>query len=475
MKKTTRKTLGAAALAIAWSAAASAESLGPCNRPGYGERMRCGTIEVLENRNRPEGRRIALNVLVLEAAEAADREPLFLLAGGPGQGATDLMQLAIGPLAPINRSRDIVLVDQRGTGDSNPLLCSNGAREDPRATFGGLFKPANLARCVKEFEEIADVSLYGSDQVVADLEEVRSQLGYERVLLWGGSGGTRTALVWMRHHPHRVVGAVLDGVTPMDFRGPSGMARAAHTALERVFEDCEAQPSCRAAFPQLEHDFRKVLWLFEGGSVKTTIQREDGGDVAVSMSRGDLGYALRAMLYRAGLVAGLPKAIHETAASGDVSRYAQSLWRRDVFLRPAVAMGVHFAVYCTEDVPFIDKQKWDELTEGTFLGTYLLEQYTGVCEGWPTPATSKSFLEPVTVDVPTLILSGYYDPSTPPEMGERVARRLPNSRHVVVRNEGHGAGFGCARPAVLSFLDSASLDGLGPICEDAGPVEFETR
>ncbi len=464
--------LAAAVLALLTARGVGAQGLVPCEDERLGERAFCGRLSVLEDRSRADGRKIELNVVVLRAAEPGGREPVFLLAGGPGQGATDLAGLALRPLAEVNETRDFVMVDQRGTGRSNPLPCLNGSAENPQLAFGGLFKPKEMAACRDQLHQHADLTLYSTPHVIADLEEVRTWLGYDRVILWGGSGGTRTALVWMRRHPERIAAALIDGITPTSFRAPSGMARAAHQSLENVFEDCMAQESCAQAFPELDTDFRKVLWIFEGGPVVTHVTREDGTKVPVTMTRGDFAYALRAMLYSARRIAPLPKLIHETASTGDVSPFAQGLWQRDVALRPVVSMGVHFGVYCSEDMPFIDRRSVPGLTGGTFLGTYLLDQYGAVCELWDAEPVPLEYLAPTTADVPTLIFSGFYDPSTPPSLGDEVDRHLPSSRHVVVRNEAHGAQFGCGRQAAIDFLISGSLDALGPICEDVGPIEF---
>jgi pimeloyl-ACP methyl ester carboxylesterase len=190
------------------------------------------------------------------------------------------------------------------------------------------------------------------------------------------------------------------------------------------------------------------------------------------MHRGDFGYAVRGVLYRARSSVELPRLIHQAAVSGDVSEFAQLYWQRQVGLRPFVAMGVHFAVVCTEDMPFIDEKTLPELTEGTFLGSYLLEQYGGACEEWVQGELPEDYLEPVTADIPVLLISGYYDPSTPSYFADEVSEHLPNSRHLVVRDEGHGAEFGCARQLAIDFLESGSLEGLGPACEEAGPIVF---
>jgi pimeloyl-ACP methyl ester carboxylesterase len=292
-------------------------------------------------------------------------------------------------------------------------------------------------------------------------------------MLWGGSGGTRTALVWMRRHPDRVVGAVLDGVVPTDFKAPSTMARGCQDTLDAVFDECRLQQDCHAAYPELEADFIKLLSLFEEGPVATHILNRQDTKVPVEMDRGDFTYALRSISYRSRSLVKLPALIHQAAASGDLHPFAQAYWQRQVGVRPYVAMGVHFGVYCSEDLPFIADSEVAGFTEGTYVGRYLYDQYNGACDVWGAIPVAETFLLPVESETPVLIISGYYDPSTPISMGEQVAAYLLNSRHVKVRNESHGAGFGCARPAVIQFLNRGSLEGLGPICEDAGPIHYE--
>jgi pimeloyl-ACP methyl ester carboxylesterase len=450
----------------------SADELAPCGNEQLGPRAECGVVTVLEDRDEPDGRTIDLNLMVLRAAKPSGGAPLFVLAGGPGQGATDLAGLALGPLAPVNEERDIVLVDQRGTGSSNKLDCPVDAADDPSAVFGVLFDPVQLHSCLGKLTGHADPGLYGSLEIVADLEEVRERLGYGKAVLWGASGGTRTALVWMKEHPNSVEAVAIDGVTPTWFRSPTAFAPGAQAALERVFEDCAAQASCAAAYPDLVDEFGQLVAMFDDGPVTTFVTRDGGERVPVEMHLGDFGYSVRGILYSSRSITQLPRLIHQAASARDLSEFAQRYWQRQVGLRPFVAMGVHFGVICSEDMPFIEASEVPEQTEGTFLGTYLLEQYGAICAFWPGGELPDDYLQPVTADIPTLLVSGYYDPSTPAWLADEVAEHLPRSRHVVVRNEAHGAEFGCARSAMVDFLRSGSLEGLGPVCEDVGPIEF---
>lgn len=169
-----------------------------------------------------------------------------------------------------------------------------------------------------------------------------------------------------------------------------------------------------------------------------------------------------------------PALVHGAAQSGDLSTFARLLWQRDVAVNQGVQVGVHFAIFCAEDVPFLTPAA-DAAAAGTFVGTYLLDQYRAACDAWPSEPVAAAYREPVRVDTPTLLFSGYYDPTTPAEQADHVARSLPNSRHIVVRDQAHGAEFGCGRPAVLAFLTRGSLEGLPEVCREVGPVTFETE
>lgn len=458
---------------IAHSSPAATADLGLCPGDSFGPGARCGIYKVFEDREAKTGRSLDLNIVLLPATGSEIKEPLFMLAGGPGQAATDLAALALQPFAPVREHRDVVLVDQRGTGRSNRLDCPVEAEESPQSVFGNLFDPDQVRRCLQQVRAHANPTLYTTDLVVDDLDEVREWLGYAQVFLWGGSGGTRTALVWMRRYPDRVAGALLDGVTPTDFRAPSTYARGCQAALDQMLADCHRQETCHASFPDLEADFAKLMASFANGPVATYITDQEGKKLPIDMDLGDFGYAVRGLLYQSRTLAKLPAMIHMAAETGDFSPFAQAYWQRQTTLRPIVAMGVHFSIFCSEDLRFIADEEVEGFTRDTFLGTYLFDQYRGACDAWEVAEVDKSFLEPVESEVPVLLFSGRFDPSTTVALGEQVALHLPNSRHVVVRNESHGSEFGCGRQLAIDFMITGTLDGLGPACDDAIALQFE--
>jgi pimeloyl-ACP methyl ester carboxylesterase len=466
------------ALATAWLVAAGvgtgavAQQFEPCPER-FGDDAHCTWVDVLEDRAEPTGRVIRLRVVLLPARTDVDAEPLVMLPGGPGQAASGLIPLARQVYGEVQDTRDILFIGQRGTGESNALQCHEDVTSRPQLVFGDVFDDELIRACNAKVSEHADPSFYTTAHYVADIHQILTELGYERAVLWGGSGGTRTALAFMREHPDRVVAAALDGVTPLDYAMPLPFSQYVDRAWSRVVSDCAAQPDCAAAYPDLDDGLARVLGRFDGGSVTTSVQLPDGRRQGVAMHRGDFAYALRGMLYSPAAISTLPARIHEAAATGDLSFFAQSLFQRSAALRgTVVAMGLHLSVYCAEDVPRIPIGSADARVAGTILGTYVIDEYRSACEAWPVSAAGNEWYRPVRSGVPVLLLSGYYDPSTPDEAAERVAAYLPNSLHIVVRDQSHGAGFACARPAVARFLIEASTANVVNPCPDQ-PIRFE--
>lgn len=437
----------------------------------FGESAMCGWHSVPEDRANADSRTLDIRVVVLPARSNETREPLLLFPGGPGQATTDLIGLA-STYSAVRATRDVIFIGQRGTGESNALPCDKEITENPELAFGVLFDPERIRACYRDALEHADPSFYTTEEYVADIASVLDAMGHERVVLWGGSGGTRTALAFIRAHEGRVVAAAMDGVVPLDMGMPAPFARFSQRAWDRVVADCAAQGDCAQAFPDLDQDLRTVLDRLEEAPVQVTIAAQSGEPVDVEYGAGDFAYTLRGILYNATQTARLPAQIHRAAQTGDLSPFAQALYQRSAAIRSAIALGVHLSIYCAEDVPRMDVAAARVEAEGTYMGSYLLDQYGAACDAWPVTPKPDSWYGDVVSDVPVLLLSGRYDPSTPDEAAEQVAASLSGSRHLAVRNVGHGAGFNCARPAVERFLTEGSLDGFEDPCSGE-PVRFE--
>lgn len=427
----------------------------------------CGVLRVPEDRAVSAGRVLELDFVVFPARQDELAPPLFFLLGGPGESAASLAPLVPqSPVADLLDHRALVLLDQRGTGGSHRLQCDPPA--DPARHFGRLFDPDDVGRCRDELAEKADLRLYTTSIAVEDLDELRAQLDYERIVLWGGSYGTRVAMEYIRRHGEHVDRAVLDAVSGLDGRMPLFFAFDAQRAFDRVVADCAAEADCHAAFPDLEDDLAAVIDRLREGPVPVEIDAGDvGHSVVVPFSVGDLGYTIRGMLYSPAQTAVLPAYLHVASKTGNLRPFAQTYYRRSASFGDALANGMYLSVVCSEDVPYITDDLAVRWTVGTFLGEYLIHDYRRACALWDRGEIPADYHEPVESDVPVLVLSGARDPSTPPRWGERAVRGFPNGRHVVFPFGGHGAGdTPCGAKLIRSFLSGTAPSDLDISCVD---------
>src|SRR5215468_8704741 len=292
-------------------------ALEPCRLPGWNEDVRCGRYEVYENREAKTGRKISLRVVVAPAlGEKAAPDPVFYFAGGPGGSAIDIFSRAgKGYLAGLRRERDLVFVDQRGTGGSNQLACDlYGDRNDMAAFFGELFASERLRACRAELEKVADLKLYSTPIAMADLDEVRAALGYDKINLYGGSYGTTAALAYLRQYPQQVRTVTLSGVAPPSLKLPLSFGKGVDHALDRLFSDCAADAKCRAAFPNLKADFEAVTKKVEAGPLTfTAVNGFTRSSQQVTMTASAFREYVRVMLYAPEYSRWLPVMLHAAA------------------------------------------------------------------------------------------------------------------------------------------------------------------
>ena len=439
-------------------------SLTPCRLDGLTAAAECGSLRVFENREARAGRQIDLRVAVVPALAARPRpDPLFVLVGGPGQAATQAGAQLAETLSAVRQQRDIVLVDQRGTGGSNPLACESDRAQPLAEAFAPHAELAEMRACHASLD--ADTTLYATPMAMADLDEVRESLGYATLNLWGGSYGTRAALVYLRQYPERVRSVILDGSAPAALTLPLYVARDTQRALDLLFDDCAADADCQRTFPSARDDFRALLASLEAHPLETTLVHPRLGEsIQLRIERAGVASAVRNMLYVPQLAALLPLAIERSK----LSDYGTFVAAFDAFMSGVeVSTGMFLSIVCAEDVPRFDEQRAVELTQGTFLDGKWLLDLKAQCESWPAARLPEAYFEPVVSDVPSLLLSGNLDPVTPPSWGELVAQSLPQSRHVVVPGAGHGTTpLGCIPDLIADFLED-----LAPARLDASCVE----
>ncbi|WP_218079436.1 alpha/beta fold hydrolase [Anthocerotibacter panamensis] len=437
--------------------------------PGSPQRItaRCGTLTVFENREAKSGRTIALHFAVLPAISRNPKpDALVFLPGGPGQTATEAFPALAPVFERINQDRDIVLVDQRGTGQSNPLRC-------PEVEEKGQAVAALVERCVRALK--ADLTRYTTSIAMADLDEVRQALGYPILNLYGGSYGTRSALVYLHQYPNRVRAVILDGVAPPNWSLGESVAQDAQRALDLIFERCEHDTACRKAFPQLRREFEQLLVRLDQKPTRVTIaEPTTGSPTPITINRQTLATTVRTISYFPEAVALLPLLLHTTYQTGDTHLLGTQGVLFTGQFSESISNGLFNSVVCAEDVPFFTPKTLERERTGTYLGVLATQGLMDSCRPWPRGRIPADFKDPVMSKAPVLILSGEADPVTPPANGALAARTLPNSLQLVAPGQGHiVVGRGCIPRIATEFIKKASVNGLSTTClKDLQPIPF---
>jgi pimeloyl-ACP methyl ester carboxylesterase len=441
--------------------------LSQCQTPELKSRAWCGRYEVFEDRVSKRGRKIALNMVILPAlAEKPAPDPVFFFAGGPGQSAASLASyLGEGFLAKLRQERDIVFIDQRGTGESNPLTCNLFADDnDLRVYFEDMFPVEEVRACRERLEKVADLKQYTTSIAVEDLDDVRRALGYQKINLYGGSYGTTVALAYLRRYDEHVRSAVLAGVAPTDLKLPLPFAKGAQYAIDHLIDDCAADSTCLAAFPNLREEFRSVLdRLLKGPASVELINPLTKKPQRVQMGRGVFAERLRMMLYDRAPASLIPLLIH-AAYQGDFRPFLLAALPQARGIYQSLSLGMYFSVTCSESVLFITEEDVKRESAGTFLGDYRVRVHQSACREWPRAVVPRNFTNPVKSDAPVLMLSGEVDPASPHWLGEEVARHLPNSLQATIPYGGHGYFSKCISSITAEFISQGTVRGLNISC-----------
>lgn len=423
----------------------------------------CGAYTVFENRETRQGRQIDLRMVVLPALSAESQpDPIFFLAGGPGQGAAEMARVIRDLIRPLQTERDIVLVDQRGTGKSHPLTCT--AERDSLAAMNETDEAglARLKKCLDAYD--ADTRLYTTTIAMDDLDEVRGHLGYDTINIIGGSYGTRAGLVYLRQHGDRVRSIVLDGVAPTNMRLPLFLARDAQRALDKLLEDCEADAGCRAKFPGLAARVPALFARLEKAPAQVRlVHPRTGVAEQVTIDASFVASILHASLYSPLVASLVPELV--TRAEADDFQAMLALAALNEGAAENMAIGMQLSVLCAEDHPFITPEDAETASAGTVFAKHLLRWRQQACDMWPRGMVAAGYHDPVTSDVPALVLSGDLDPVTPPAWGADAASHLSRSKHVIVSGTGHGVtSTGCGLKMIRAFIKAGSTDAVDASC-----------
>jgi len=421
----------------------------------------CGWLDVAENPDQPEGRRIRIRVARIPARDrVVEPDPLVFFAGGPGQAATETWPIVAHALRKVNESRDILLVDQRGTGQSNPLKCPEIELDEALAADWD-----ELARTTRECLAAldGDPRFYTTTIAMHDIDAARAALGYEKVNLYGGSYGTRAAQVYLRLFPERVRTVVLDGVVPQSLALGSEHAKKLDQSLYRVLDACDSDPDCGAAFPATGAKLTALASALQENPVDITIEHPTTGKpVSLTFDREVLSSSLRFLAYSPDTQAMLPLLVFEAFQEQRFDRLASQMLIATSGLQQSISQGMELSVMCAEDYPWYPQE---DASGDYLMGELMARAASTQCDIWPRGAVPPGFHDPVTADVPVLLLSGELDPVTPPEYGDQVAAHFPRAMHLVAPGQGHIVTTrGCMGDLASEFIITGEFTELDTAC-----------
>ena len=437
--------------------ASTASGTQACRIEGLPNELQCGVVQRPLDPAKPEGMQIGVHYLVVPAmARNKQPDPVLMLAGGPGQSAIGVASAVLPRLTRLNYRRDLVFIDQRGTGKSAPLQCE----DDSKLPVAQALDPAAQARRLEKCRAVlirlphGDLRFYTTAIAMQDFEAVRQQLGAPQWNLIGASYGTRAALEYLRQFPDKVRRTVLDGVAPPDMVLPASFSTDGQAALDASLLACEQEPACAVQYPRLRRQWAALL---QGLPHPVSVNHPMTGlPERFMLTRELLLRSVRTPLYVPTSTAALPAAI-DAASQGRFEGLLGLGSAVSTRKGMRVAMGMHFSVVCAEDVPRLavaaDKP-------GSDFGSADAAFYTEACKNWPIGAVPSEFYTVPATGSPVLVLSGGADPATPARHGERIAQALGAQdkslvQHIVVPQAGHGvAGVGCMTEVLFRFIDA---------------------
>ncbi len=434
---------------------------------------RCGHLEVPENPDDPDGRQVRIHVAVGEAGSQTPAEdPVFFFAGGPGQAASETWVMIRSAMRRLRKNRDIVMVDQRGTGGSNRLQCPSEEVMDLNAAIDYDEITREAERCLQQLD--GDPRYYTTTIAMGDIDRVRQAMGYDKINLVGVSYGTRAAQVYLRQYPDTVRSVVLDSVVPMQLALGQEHAPMLDAAVARVLADCAGQDGCNRLFPNQADELNALFAELRQAPRQVTLPHPVTGEPeTLRLTAETLAVAVRFLSYTSESQALLPLLVNEALETGDLRRLASQAMLVMGGLTEAIARGMELSVMCSEDYPFLNLGA-DQ--SDTLLGDIMLRGIEAQCRVWPKGAVPDDFHEPVRADVPVLLLSGERDPVTPPHYAELVAETFPFSLHLVARGQAHSVmRHRCVQEVATHFIQAGTLAQLDTECVDTiEPAPFFT-
>ena len=450
------------------AASTSSLTLEPCFVKGIKTQVQCGKITVPENWQHNSEKTLDIHVIRIKAVAAtAKKDPLFLLMGGPGQASSELAGGLSQIFSAAQKDRDLVLIDQRGTGKSSPLTCD----DDDADMYGDIssdFAIDDVKTCLATYRDI-DLAQYNTNNAILDFEAVRKALGYEQINLYGISYGSRAAMVYMRDKPEALRSVILDGVVPPQVVvGPMGEQAA--RAFDILIKQCSDNEACAAKYPTLYNDYQAIRAQLENQVIETTIDHPiTDKKITLRIDSKKFIGTLRGQMYGRDARLMIPYIISEFAKQNYKPFVGLMSLNEDAASK--MYIGLTFNILCNEALPRATANLLAKERSNTFSGRHTLETFTNVCQYWPKFTPPANFADKIVSDIPTMLLSGELDPVTPPAWAEIALQGLSNHQHYIAKKAGHGlVTQTCAAKMVSQFIANVSFDDVSDSCLDEQPT-----
>jgi pimeloyl-ACP methyl ester carboxylesterase len=428
----------------------------------------CTTLKVPENPAAPKGRQIELALAWIPANAGAKPDPVFMIAGGPGQSALESYPQLHPAFRDVIKTRDVILVDQRGTGKSNPLACKDASGKNSISGDENDFSldkaVAFAAECAKRLSINADPRFYSTEYAIQDLELVRQKINAPQINLYGVSYGTRVAQQFAKRYPKSTRSIVLDGVAPNSLVLGNEHARNLENALDLHFARCAADKMCKAKFGDVRERLDRFRAQLQKAPLQVSYTHPISGEAKQGILTADhLANIMRFYSYSPLTASLLPMFLAQAANGNAGPLMAQSDMVSDS-IGETMMHGMQLSVICSEDA---DEMKANPKDENTLLGNQMVTFMQAQCKVWPHSKRPEDFRKPLSGNIPVLILSGEFDPVTPPRYGNEVLKHLSNARHLIFKGQGHNVmPIGCGPKVFARFIDSADTKKLDTKCLD---------
>lgn len=423
---------------------------------------RCAMFQVPEDHAKPDGTKISIHVAVVRAlARNAEPDPIYLFAGGPGQATSDLGRL-LANMPDLYKVRDIILIDQRGTGKSRTLTCEAGSfdsKTDPlvqNLTTTDADMERDRRRCLATLK--GSPANHRTDDYIDDVEAVRKALGHQRINIWGGSYGSRVALRYMKRYPAVLRTALLDGVAPTSLHLPDDALASSEAELRHVLSGCAASPACSKSYPDTLKTFDALLASLRAQPARSKlIHPASGATIDATVTDRAVVGMLWQLLYQPEASRLIPALIAQ-AAVGNYAPLAATTTANSIS-ETELGMALRVAVMCAEDMlgrSAAPNPRFDSISA----------LFYQACRDFPHGKVAPEFFEPTTSDIPTVLLSGARDPVTPPSQADLAAKTLKQSKHIIIPNSGHIVSYHpCMRRIVNKFIEAGSVAAAADPCE----------